>query len=34
MSVIVLKHQKNFGVYHWDTFDNETFFVGEENTVQ
>lgn len=25
-------HQKSFGVYHWDTFDNETFLVSEHDT--
>jgi len=23
----MLQHSKQFGVYHWDTFDNETFLV-------
>ncbi len=22
-----IQHTKNFGVYHWDTFDNETFLI-------
>jgi len=26
MSNLSPKHKKRFGVYHWDTFDNETFF--------
>ena len=25
---------KEFGVYHWDTFDNETMFVEEFDTFQ
>jgi len=24
-----IKHTKEFGVYHWDTFDNETTFCSE-----
>jgi hypothetical protein len=28
-----IQHNKNFGVYHWDTFDNETLLVGEANTL-
>lgn len=24
---------KEFGVYHWDTFDNETFLIGESDTL-
>ena len=27
-----IQHKKNFGVYHWDTFDNTTFLVGEADT--
>jgi len=29
-----IQHKKEFGVYHWDTFDNETFLVtgGEFDT--
>jgi hypothetical protein len=30
---ITLEHEKNFGVYHWDTFDDTTIFVGEGDTV-
>jgi len=26
------KHKKLFGIYHWDTFDNETILVGEADT--
>lgn len=28
-----VEHKKAFGVYHWDTFDNETFLVGEADTL-
>lgn len=28
------KHTKPFGVYHWDTFDNETFLIGEADTLE
>jgi hypothetical protein len=28
----MIKHKKEFGVYHWDTFDNETFLVDEFDT--
>lgn len=24
---------KKYGVYYWDTFDNDTSLVGEENTI-
>lgn len=27
------RHTKKYGVYHWDTFDNETFLVGEADTL-
>ena len=30
----MIKHKKQFGVYHWDTFDNETWLVGEADTVE
>ena len=26
------QHKKRFGVYHWDTFDNETLFVRDFDT--
>jgi hypothetical protein len=29
-----IQHKKNFGVYHWDTFDNETFLVDEADTIK
>ncbi len=25
----MIKHTKNFGVYHWDTFDNKTILIME-----
>lgn len=25
--------KKKYGIYHWDTFDNETFRVHEENNL-
>lgn len=30
----MITHQKAFGVYHWDTFDNETLLIGQENTLK
>lgn len=27
------RHNKEFGVYHWDTFDNETFFKQDFDTL-
>jgi hypothetical protein len=27
-----VSHTKEFGVYHWDTFDNETLFLDEFDT--
>ncbi len=29
----MIPHTQAFGVYHWDTFDNETFLVGEADTL-
>jgi len=29
-----IQHKKEFGIYHWDTFDNETFLVGEAKTLK
>lgn len=26
---MAIQHTKEFGVYHWDTFDNETFLINE-----
>lgn len=28
------RHTKQYGVYHWDTFDNETLLVGEADTLE
>lgn len=28
-----IKHTKEFGIYHWDTFDNTTFLVDEADTL-
>jgi hypothetical protein len=30
----MIEHKKEFGIYHWDTFDNETFLVDEADTLQ
>lgn len=27
-------HKKAFGVYHWDTFDNETILIAERATLK
>jgi len=27
-----IEHTKEFGIYHWDTFDNETLLVAEADT--
>ena len=29
----MITHKKKFGIYHWDTFDNEVILIGEEDTV-
>ena len=29
----MITHTKEFGIYHWDMFDNETLLVGEADTV-
>jgi len=29
-----IQHTKPFGVYHWDTFDNETFLIDEFDTLE
>ena len=26
---MLLDHEKEFGVYHWDTFDDTTFLIGQ-----
>ena len=28
-----ITHTNEYGIYHWDTFDNETILVGEANTL-
>jgi len=28
-----ISHTKQFGIYHWDTFDDETLVVGEADTL-
>ena len=28
----MIQHKKEFGVYHWDTFDNETLLKADVNT--
>lgn len=28
-----IKHKKEFGVYHWDTFDNEIILIFEDNSL-
>lgn len=30
----MITHTKKFGVYHWDTFDNETILVGEADSLK
>jgi len=30
----MINHSKNFGIYHWDTFDNETFLIDEADTLE
>ena len=27
------EHSKEYGIYHWDTFDNTTFLVDEADTL-
>ena len=29
-----ISHTKNFGIYHWDTFDNETFLIDQADTLE
>lgn len=29
-----IEHKKSFGIYHWDTFDNETFLVDEADNIE
>ena len=28
-----IQHTKKFGIYHWDTFDNETFKIDEADSL-
>lgn len=28
-----IEHKKSLGIYHWDTFDNETFLVHESDNL-
>lgn len=30
----MITHKKKFGVYHWDTFDNETLLIAEADTLE
>lgn len=30
----IQKFKKAFGIYHWDTFDNETMLIGEADTLK
>ena len=30
---MIKDHTKKFGIYHWDTFDNETFLKHEEDVL-
>jgi len=29
-----IQHKKPFGIYHWDTFDNETILIDEADTLK
>ena len=29
-----ISHKKEFGIYHWDTFDNVTGLIGEADTLE
>ncbi len=29
----MIEHKKEFGIYHWDTFDNETMLIDEADTM-
>lgn len=29
----MISHTKEFGIYHWDTFDNETILIDEAMTL-
>lgn len=28
-----IEHKKQYGIYHWDTFDNETLVIGEADSL-
>lgn len=30
----MIQHTKAFGIYHWDTFDNETILIAEADTLE
>ncbi len=30
----MITHKKEFGIYHWDTFDNETLLIDEADTLK
>jgi hypothetical protein len=29
-----IKHKKEFGVYHWDTFDNAVILIADKDTLK
>lgn len=29
-----ISHTKPFGIYHWDTFDGETFLIGQTDSLE
>jgi len=29
----MIRHTKQFGIYHWDTFDDQTFLIHETDTL-
>lgn len=28
-----ISHKKKYGIYHWDTFDNETLLIGQKDSL-
>ena len=30
----MLTHKTEYGIYHWDTFDNETILIGNATTIE
>jgi len=30
----MISHKKEFGIYHWDTFDNATLLIDEADTLK